>query len=64
VFEDQSVMLVQIMPNLIPQICWYAFFVSVFMDAVALFIFLGLSLHSISISAVAIQYCCLKFLIF
>jgi len=34
-FEAQSVMLVHIMPNLIPQI-WYVFFVSAFMGTVAI----------------------------
>jgi hypothetical protein len=34
-FETQSVMLVHIMPNLLPQI-WYAFFVSAIMNTVAI----------------------------
>jgi hypothetical protein len=65
VFEAQSVMLVQIVPNLIPQICWYAFFCFSLHAHSCSFYFLGIvSSQHICRSAVAIQYCCLKVLDF
>lgn len=63
-FEAQSVMLVHIMPNLIPQI-WYAFFLFQPSWPQLLFYFRRIvSLQHIHRSAVMLQYCCAKVLDF